>query len=153
MINKIISIVFIGALILPGQIYSQEKNDKDVELIKKTILSAYQDGLQNEGDLKKIDEGFHPVFRMIAVDKKGEIWEYPIDEWKKATQMKVQDGKLPRPENGKVKIKIPMVDVTGIAAIAKLEFYVGDKLTFIDYMSLYKLDGKWKIVAKIFNTM
>lgn len=150
--RKNLTVILLMSIFLTGQAFCQD-NKKDVELIKKTILNAYQDGLQNEGDLKKIDEGFHPVFRMIAVNKEGEIWEYPISEWKKATELKVQEGKLPKPENSRVNIKIPMVDVTGIAAVAKLEFYVGEKLTFIDYMSLYKLDGKWKIVAKIYNAM
>jgi len=150
--RKNLTVILLMSIFLTGPAFCQDTK-KDVELIKKTILSAYQDGLQNEGDLKKIDEGFHPVFRMIAVNKEGEIWEYPISEWKKATELKVQEGKLPKPENSRVNIKIPMVDVTGIAAVAKLEFYVGEKLTFIDYMSLYKLNGKWKIVAKIYNTM
>lgn len=131
-------------------LFAQNENKKDIELIKKTILTAYQDGLQNEGDLKKIDKGFHPTFNMIALNEKGEVWKYPIADWKKATQKKKADGKLPRPKDNLVKIEIPMVDVSGVAAIAKLKFFVGEKLTYVDYMSLYKIDGKWKIVAKIY---
>ncbi len=43
-----------------------------------------------------------------------------------------------------------MIDVTGTAAVAKLEFYVGKTLKYIDYMSLYKFGDEWKIVNKIF---
>lgn len=131
-------------------VFAQDNNKKDIEQIKKTIISAYQDGLQNEGDMDKIDAGFHPTFRMIALNNEGKVWEYPIADWKKATEKKKAEGKLPRPKDNLVKIEIPMVDVTGPAAIAKLMFYIGDKLTYVDYMSLYKLDGKWKIVAKIY---
>jgi len=131
-------------------VVAQTDDKKDIELIKKTILIAYQDGLQNEGDLEKIDKGFHPTFNMIALNEKGEVWKYPIADWKKATEKKRADGKLPRPADKKVKIEIPMVDVSGVAAIAKLKFFVGDMLTYVDYMSLYKIDGKWKIVAKIY---
>lgn len=152
MTKKILSTLIALTIILSGNVLGQDKNGKDVEEIKKTILNSYQDGLQNEGDIKKIDEGFHPLFKMIAVNNEGKVWEYPIEDWKKATEKKVKDGKLPRLQNNKVKIKIPMVDVTGIAAVAKLEFYVKEKLTYVDYMSLYKLEGKWKIVAKIYDT-
>jgi len=131
-------------------VVAQVDDKKDIELIKKTIITAYQDGLQNEGDLEKIDKGFHPTFNMIALNEKGEVWKYPIGDWKKATEKKVADGKLPRAAGKKVKIEIPMVDVSGVAAIAKLKFFIGDKLTYVDYMSLYKIDGKWKIVAKIY---
>lgn len=131
-------------------VIAQDNNKKDIELIKKTILNAYQDGLQNEGNLDKIDQGFHPTFNMIALNEKGEVWKYPIEEWKKATEKKKSDGNLPRSGDNLVKIEIPLIDVSGVAAIAKLKFFVGQKLTYIDYMSLYKIDGKWKIVAKIY---
>ena len=150
--KNFISVLIITLILISGELYGQTEKISESELIKKTILNAYQDGLQNQGDLQKIDEGFHPVFRMIAVNNEGKIWEYPIADWKKATEKKVADGKLPRAEDNLVKIKIPMVDVTGIAAVAKLEFYVKDKLTYVDYMSLYKLEDGWKIVAKIYDT-
>ncbi len=43
-----------------------------------------------------------------------------------------------------------MVDITGTAAIAKIELDYPD-VFFTDYMSLLKVDGEWKIVDKIFD--
>jgi hypothetical protein len=43
------------------------------------------------------------------------------------------------------------VDVTGDAAVAKFEFYVGIKLAYVDYQFLYKFADGWKIVSKIFH--
>lgn len=45
---------------------------------------------------------------------------------------------------------ITMVDVTGDAAVAKIELDYPDAL-LTDYMSLLKVDGEWKIVNKIFT--
>lgn len=146
---KRFSILFV-VVIFSGILMAQE-NDED--LIKKTIINAYQDGLLNEGDDAKVDAGFHPDFEMLGVDKNGQMYRYHINDWKASNKKKLDDGRLPKKEGDKVKIKIPMVDVTGIAAVAKIEFYVKDKLTFVDYQSLYKLDGKWKIVAKIYHTV
>ena len=143
-------LIFLLLVVFVGVVFGQET---DKELIKKTILSAYQDGLLNEGDEAKVDAGFHPDFHMLGVDKEGKMYRYPIQDWKAANKKKLEDGRLPRKDEDKVKIEIPMVDVTGIAAVAKIEFYVKDKLTFVDYQSLYKLDGKWLIVAKIYHTV
>ena len=45
---------------------------------------------------------------------------------------------------------IPMVSVSGDAAVAKVMIYRDDKLIYSDYMSLYKFEDGWKIVAKIY---
>jgi hypothetical protein len=130
---------------------AQEKSDK--ELIKETIISAYQDGLLNEGNAAKIDAGFHEDFEMLGINKDGEMYRYHINDWKANNDKKLADGRLPKKGKDKVKIEIPMIDVTGIAAVAKIDFFVDGKKVFVDYQSLYKLNGKWKIVAKIYHTV
>lgn len=46
--------------------------------------------------------------------------------------------------------RIASVDIAGTAAIARIELdYPG--AFFTDYMSLLKINGEWKIVAKIFD--
>jgi len=49
-----------------------------------------------------------------------------------------------------VRVNLLAVNVSGKEASVKLEFYVADKLTYIDYLSLYKFEDGWKIVSKIF---
>ena len=46
--------------------------------------------------------------------------------------------------------RIVSVDVSGTAASAKIELDY-PAVRFIDYMSLLKIDGEWKIVNKIFH--
>ena len=55
----------------------------------------------------------------------------------------------PAADEGQRKRSIEAVDVSGNAAVAKV---VLDYPTtrFVDYMSLLKIDGEWKIVTKIF---
>jgi len=146
-----IATTLLVAFVIIGFTNAQDKSDK--ELIKKTILSAYQDGLLNEGDDAKVNKGFHSDFEMLGVDKDGKMYRYHIEDWKANNQKKIADGRLPKKKKDKVKITFPMVDVSGIAAVAKINFYVKEKLVFVDYQSLYKLDGKWKIVAKIYDTI
>lgn len=58
-------------------------------------------------------------------------------------------GKPPADESAR-KRRIVSVDVSGAAAIAKIELdYPQTK--FIDYMSLLKIKGEWRIAAKVFD--
>jgi len=127
-----------------------QETAKDVAAIKATIQSAYVDGLQNEGDMTKIDKGFHPDFNLLGIGKDNSMWKLPISQWKEKVAENVKKGKMPRTGDDKVTIKFLNVDVTGTAAVAKIEFYIGKKLTYIDYISLYKFGEGWKIVNKIF---
>jgi hypothetical protein len=145
-------ILAIAILILCGyHLFAQETDiKKETELIKKTIQSAYVEGLQNEGDTVKINRGFHPAFEMLMPMKDGYLKRYAIKEWKDKIKADVKAGKLPRKSDSRISVKFLNVDVTGTVAVAKFEFYVAGKLTFIDYLSLIKFGDDWKIVSKIY---
>jgi putative lumazine-binding protein len=142
-------IMLIAILISSVSLFAQN-NDKEKEEIKKVIQTAYVDGLQNEGDVEKIDSGIHPDFVLLGVGKGNEMWKYPIADWKASTVKKLDEGKLPLTGEDKVSIKFKNIDITGNAAVAKIEFYVGTKLTYVDYISLYKFEEGWMMVNKIF---
>ena len=130
---------------LTAQNVEQEK-----DAIKKVIQTAYVEGLQNEGDADKIDSGIHPDFDLLGIGKNSTIWKYSITDWKDSSVKKRKAGKLPLTGDDIVSVKFVSIDITGTAAIAKIEFYVGKKLTYIDYISLYKFENGWKMVNKIF---
>lgn len=44
------------------------------------------------------------------------------------------------------------VDVTGDAAVVRLELHRDGKHTFTDYLSLYRFPEGWKIVSKTFQS-
>lgn len=77
----------------------------------------------------------------------------------------VRDGKLvhrtaaeyiggapgkPAADEATRKRRIVSIDITGTAAMAKIELDYPDAL-LTDYMALLKVDGEWKIVDKIFD--
>lgn len=129
---------------------SAQDVEKDKESIKRVIQTAYVEGLQNEGDANKIDSGIHPDFVLLGTDKGNEMWKYTITDWKANTLKKRENGELPLTGDKVVSVKFNSVDVTGTAGMAKIEFYIGDKLTYVDYISLYKFEDGWKMVNKIF---
>ncbi|MCT4648555.1 MAG: nuclear transport factor 2 family protein [Carboxylicivirga sp.] len=141
--------VLIILLFVVVSLFAQD-NGKDVEAIKKVIQTAYVEGLQNEGDLAKIDSGIHPDFALLGIADGGQIWKLTIDEWKKKIIDRKKAGQLPRSKDSLISIKFLSVDVTGTAAVAKFEFYVGKDLKYVDYISLYKFNEGWKLVSKIY---
>lgn len=138
------------SLIISSVCLMGQDNNKEKEAIKKVIQTAYVEGLQNEGDTIKIDLGIHPGFNLIGIGKDNSMWNYSITDWKADVFKKKEKGFFPRTGDKKVSIKFMNIDITGTAAIAKIEFYVGDKLTYVDYISLYKFSDGWKMVNKIF---
>lgn len=134
---------------LPGQ----ADLEKEKEAIKKVINTAYLEGIQNEGNLEKIDSGIHPGFNLLGTGKGKEMWVRPIKEWKEQVVKKKSEGFYPRKGKDMVSIRFVSIDITGSAAIVKLEFFIGETLTYVDYISMYKFEDDWMMVAKIFNKM
>jgi hypothetical protein len=146
---KVFLFLIVSAISITGAA-QQTNSEAETALIKKTIQTAYVEGLQNEGDTVKINSGFHPGFELLIPGKEGELKKFTLPEWKEKIKADLASGKLPRKGMDRISIRFLNVDVTGDAAVAKFEFYVGLKLTFVDYQFLYKFGDHWKIVSKIF---
>ncbi len=142
--------IILSIILLATFSINAQNTDSDKDAIKKTIQTAYVDGLQNEGDMDKIDSGIHTGFILLGIGKDGTMWKYPIEDWKASTKKKLEKGDLPRTGDDKVSIKFLDIDVTGNAAVAKIEFYVGKEKRYVDYISLYKFDNGWMMVNKIY---
>ena len=144
--------ILIGIMLISSVSFVCAQNDveiqKEQEVIKKLIQTTYVDGLANEGDMDKINEGFHPGFILLGIGEEQDIWTWTIDKWKQNIEHRKEIGKLPRTGNEKASIKFLSVDIVGTLAVVKIELYFGTQLSYIDYLNLYKFDDNWKIVCK-----
>ena len=122
---------------------------EDETAIQAVILSAYRDGLNNVGDVEAVKFGFHPEFRLLGV-KDNVLWVLPIADWITRIEEKKAAGKFPPAVP--VAMEFPLIDITGNAAVVKVKFLIGAKLTYTDYLSLYRFNEGWKIVGKIFTS-
>jgi hypothetical protein len=119
----------------------------DEEKIRAVVNSAYIEGIQNRGSSEQIRRGFHHTFEMLRfVD--NEVKPYPIEDWITAIEKAKADN---TPAQPRAEGKFITIDVTGTAAVVKLEVYREGKKTFTDYLSLYKFADGWRIVSKIYN--
>lgn len=126
---------------------SSEKADPanpDAEAIREVITSAYIEGLHMNGSREDIRAGFHPDFVMKVLSDDG-IVDVTIEDW---IARLPEEGSSP---DHTVSHRIPIVDISGVAATARVEVLFDGEHVFTDYMSLYRFSDGWRIVGKIFN--
>ena len=135
--------------LLSVALMAQEKAG-DKEQILKTIEKAYVQGIQNLKSIENIEKGFHPGFNLLGVDQNNHLTKFPIYTWYDYVKRRSAAGEKPEVETT---AKYPMVDITGNAAVVKVELYREEKIVFTDYLSLYRFEEGWRIVAKIYHRM
>ncbi|UCH93976.1 MAG: nuclear transport factor 2 family protein [Candidatus Aminicenantes bacterium] len=123
------------------------KDDKERSEIKAVIENAYIQGVHIKQEPEAMKKGFHPEFNMLVL-KDGEMTKVPINQWIEKVK---ESKKNPGPSKVKTTYRFSLIDVTGNAAVAKIEVYKDSIHVFTDYMSLYKFKEGWKIVNKIFH--
>jgi hypothetical protein len=142
---KLKIILFAVTLVLAYS-FSHAQNDK--EFIKKVIEQGYVKGLHNNGDLSETAKSFHEGFNLLGV-RDNMLTKYPIYSWiEMSKQRRAQKERPIRPETTS---KYPLIEITGNAAIAKVELYQNEEKIFTDYLSLYKFNEGWRIVSKIYE--
>lgn len=112
----------------------------DLELVRAT-LTDYIEGTAN-GEPERLHRAFHPDFNLYFVRNDSvKVW---------SGRSYVGNVKPGRKSN---RIgKIVSVDITGDAAMAKVEIDMpARKRLYTDYFLLLKTEGRWQIVHKSFT--
>ena len=106
-------------------------------------VQLYIDGVA-KGDAAKLEQAFHQDARMYgAVD--GQRYDIPISEMIKMIEAQPADA------DGTFSASVRSVDEEGDAATVTIEEHgFWGVLSFVDYFSLARIDGSWKIVNKTF---
>jgi protease I len=104
-----------------------------------TTVSYYLDGGTNN-DFETVKKAFHESAMMKFVTKEGYKEVNALEFFKKVIK--------PGPKKNRV-TRIQNISIEGNTATAKLEIEYATFL-FIDYMSLLKINGTWKVVNKIY---
>lgn len=138
----ITALVFIIFFTLPSQVFSSEE-----EAVKQIVQSAYVEGFQNLGGREMMEASFHPTFVMV-LNRGGMLTDLPL---KRMIEIVEQRQNNPDYKHRTVTAKILDVDVTGNAAMVKLELYRDGQKLFTDYLGLYKFDEGWKIFNKLYH--
>lgn len=146
--NFSISIGILALAVVATTAFVYANADMEKDEVKSLIKAAYLNGAFNDLDTESMREGFHPVFKINGV-KDGELSQYPINDWIKSIEKRKASPDF-KPEDQKWDYKFVYVDVTGVAASAKIELSKDGKHVYTDYLSLLKFADGWKITDKVY---
>ena len=121
--------------------------DADEKAIKEVIEEAYIEGIHGSQDEATVRSGFHKDFAMLVLQD-GRLEEVGVDEW--LARLKKMKADNPTLWSAETRHVIRLIDVSGYAAVAKLDVYKGETHFSTDYMLLYRFDEGWRIVSKVF---
>jgi hypothetical protein len=108
----------------------------------RVALEAYLEG-HATGQADAFRRAFQPEARMLFV-REGKFVKTEIADF-----IARAPGK-PAADESQRKRTIDFIDISGDAAIARLTLDYPD-VKFVDYMTLLKVDGEWRIVSKVFD--
>ena len=115
--------------------------DPEYQAVAATVKLYFQGHATGNGDFFR--KAFHPDAKLFWI-KDGAVAQRTSAEFAAGAS-----GKPAEDEAKRVR-KIAMIDIADYAAVAKVELDYPD-VSFVDYLSLLKLDGKWVVVNKIFH--
>ena len=117
------------------------------EAIQQVIEKAYIQGIHGNQHESTVKSGFHQDFAMLVLQDNA-MDKVTVDQWLD----RIETMKADNPDlwSAKTTHNFVLVDVSGYAAVAKLDVHKGTTHFSTDYMLLYKFEDGWKIVSKIF---
>ena len=122
--------------------------DDEKAAIVAAVDRAYVHGVHIDNDPELMRAGMHDSFVMFVHSDKG-ITQLTRDAWiERLTAPKAKETNPKKPE---IKADITVLDRSGKAAVAKVALFRDGKQIFTDYISLYRFDEGWKLVAKTFH--
>ena len=136
----------LGSLILICLSLSVFAQEAEKPVVQNVIQTAYVDGIHNRQGIDLVKSGFHPGFEMLG-KRNDMLTKFPIYSWIKSIEQAMQTHEVAS-DTMKVTAKYPIIDVSGDAAMAKVELYRNGKHLFTDYLLLYKFESGWQIVSK-----
>ena len=116
----------------------------DEQAIRQAV-QYYFDGGRN-ADSATMGKAFEPSVAHMLYVRDNKLNDVPIPQF--LARIAAQRTPEFKPDNNQR--RVVSVDFAGNAAIAKLEITTPENLV-IDYMSLLRVNGEWKIVNKIFD--
>ena len=123
---------------------SQEPRRSADAAIREVLQRCYVEGMYIKRDPDVLRSGLASTF-VMQVYWKGELRTSTASEW--LDRMKLSGV----PTKKHIESQIKVLDVTGVAAVARVDIHVDSKHKYTDYFGLYKTDEGWKLVTKMFH--
>ncbi len=112
----------------------------------EAVVKTYLDGLY-EGDATKIASAFHPTSALAQMHE-GQLQVTPRDTWLEG----VRTRPSPKSRGLTRHDEVLSIEIAGpTMAFVKLKCAIPPRF-FTDQLSLLKIDGRWQVAQKVFQT-
>ena len=118
----------------------------DLKAIER-VVATYFDGLY-EGDVDKLATAFHPTSALTSIGADGKLAIMPRDQWLDWVRTR-PSGKSQGLARGDHILSIDLAGPT--MAFVKVKCQLPPRY-FTDQLSLLKIDGRWQVAQKVFQS-
>lgn len=118
-----------------------ESYETEKKAIRKAILDYYHEG-HVKSDPKLYEQILHPEWRFALLNDEGQFWGVDRTEYRSWYDPKEVDPEL------EWQTEFYSIDVSGNIGAVKLRLEC-QRVRYIDYFHMMKVDGRWWIVHKI----
>jgi len=137
------ALIGLAAVLVP-MAAMQADSSSDEEAVREVLQKHYVEGMYIKRDPELLRAGLAPTF-VMQVYWDGELSTRNVSQW--FEKMKL-DG-VPTTHN--IESKIEVLDITGVAAVARVDIHRDAEHIYTDYFGLYKTEAGWKMVTKMFH--
>ena len=137
-------LLVLSSVLIPVVAVQTSGTSDDEKAIRHVLQHNYVEGMYVKRDPDLLRAGLAETF-VMQVYWDGKLRRSTISEW--FERMKL-NGK---PSKHHTESKIKVLDITGVAAVARVDLFRDSKHTFTDYFGLYKTEDGWKMVTKMFH--
>jgi Putative lumazine-binding len=137
------AILVAAFLMINSQVSNAVQSGDEADI--KRVVNDYFEGFK-KADFDQLRRAFHPECRVFSAGK-GKVSVFSQEDWYGALDRMPPEIM----ERLDPKSKILSIDVSGSAAVVKTNIRFPE-VNYTDFLSMLKVDGKWIIVNKTYDT-
>ncbi len=123
-------------------------NAREEKKILRILREAYTLSMYIGPQGPRLAEEFHSDFQILVPELDGRTGEVAEVRWKQPTPRgRSRPAGLPQEPSFDCRV----LDITGKAAVGKVEVHRGGRLVCTDYVLFFRVAREWRVVGKIFH--
>jgi hypothetical protein len=126
----------------------QQRVTRDEEHVRQVLEDVYVRDMYMKESREALSPEFDDVFLMLVPELNGRTNEPVSLRWVEPDELRANH---PKAILSKTRFEFPLVDLVGNAAVARVDVFRGDTHVYSDFVSLYRVQGEWRIVSKIYH--
>ena len=130
------------------RIAARGETSRDEERIRTLLEDVYVRDMYVKASREALSREFDDAFHMLVPVLDGRRDEPVSVRWDGLEALRANH---PKAMSAKTRFEFPMIDVVGDAAVARVDVFHGEVPVYSDYVSLYRVDGEWRLVSKVFH--